>query len=128
MNKMIADIYIRVSTMPQTKGGGLDRQKEECIKWCKKNNIAVRHLIQDICSAFQVSSNGLPHHLDTKSRSPKRGNLGRYLETVHENPPNFFVVEDWDRLNRSSHGFIIISAFQKAKVNLVSVYREEGIL
>lgn len=120
---MIADIYIRVSSQPQAQGHGLIRQEEACRKWCEMHKVTVRKVIKDVCSAFRTNSQGVPFHLDASSRNPNHGNLGRYLKSLQRDPPDLFVFEDWDRVDRSLSMFTIIGAFHSAKVKMISVYK-----
>ena len=112
---MIADIYIRVSTKAQVKGHGLVRQHQVCSDWCKQNNTTIRNVIKDVCSAYR------PQHL-AESKNPLYGNLGRYLKTFKDDPPDFFVFEHWDRLDRSLNGLAIVNELQSVKTKVVSVW------
>ena len=112
---MIADIYLRVSTRRQaTNSGGLARQERECRTWCATNKVIVRKIIVDVCSAYTAQ------HLNTLSK--KHGNLGKYLSSVQEDPPDMFVFEDWDRLDRSLSGPYILGKLGEAKVKPISVF------
>jgi hypothetical protein len=92
-----ADIYIRVSSKSQMKGDGLRRQEEYGIAYCKQNCIKVRHIIQDVCSAYSKDN-------------CVNGNLGfkmRDWENGKEAPPQFLVLEDMDRFSRQEIGIVI---------------------
>jgi DNA invertase Pin-like site-specific DNA recombinase len=107
--EMIADIYLRVSTPAQIDGSSFWRQEESCRKWCKDNNIEVRHVIKDIGSAFGKMKKGQKELWGACDRWRKS-----YWETkgeplaewecpknvTGEVPPNFLVFESMDRFSR----------------------------
>lgn len=85
-----ADIYARVSSPSQVDGSGLWRQEKTGIEYCQLNQIRVRNIIQDVCSAWRKDNCVV-------------GNLGfklRQWEKQQENPPNYLVIEDLDRFSR----------------------------
>lgn len=136
--KKVADIYVRVSTSKQAQGDGLRRQEEVCRQWCKDNNIEVRNVIVDICSAFRGENLNA-------SRSRKKGNLGRAIDSwrkkywedkgepltteecsadvVGETPPDYLVVEDHDRFSRQEPvvAFTMVLFLRDMNTDLVSV-------
>lgn len=109
MPKRTADIYIRVSTTQQAKGYGLQRQKECCYQWCTENGFQVRDMISDTISAFRgenLERGNLSKALDQwrKGYWEKKGEPLEDHECPSEvepkAPPNYLIVEDFDRLTR----------------------------
>jgi len=106
---MIADIYCRVSTGGQAKGGGLARQEFACRAWCAQHGHEVRNVIQSSMSAF---------HRDFLRRGPlfeaieswRKGYWQGTAEPLTEedcdpkvvavDPPDLLVVEEFDRFSR----------------------------
>lgn len=100
----VADIYCRVSTRKQSNGGGLSRQEEYAIKYCELNQIRVRHIIQDVCSAY-IKDNCVTGNLGYK--------IGEW-EEGKESPPQRLVLEDMDRFSRQ-HPWKVLGHIQRLK-------------
>lgn len=112
--KGIADIYIRVSSWAQADGHGLIRQEEGCIGYCRNNGIGIRNIIQDVMSAWR-KDNFVTGNLGYKV---KQWRLGVEL------PPNFLVIEDWERLSRQGlpNALNHYTELRQMGIEIVSIY------
>lgn len=63
-NEKNAIIYCRLSKQKNNidvnniNGTSLESQQEECLKFCRNNNLKVREIICEICSAYKINKNG----------------------------------------------------------------------
>jgi hypothetical protein len=102
--KGVADIYTRVSTPYQARpgGDGLRRQEESGIEYCRDNKIRVRHIIQDIYSAYRTD-NFVTANLGYKVNQWKKFKgieVNRKTPFRPEEPPAYLIIEDMDRFTR----------------------------
>jgi DNA invertase Pin-like site-specific DNA recombinase len=110
MKTLIADIYTRVSTKEQDNGNGHPRQLGLCLKWCEEHGVTVRNIIKENRSAWAKRHNLNSGKLHGKIEQWRKGywqNKGEPLtenecpkKVVSELPPDFLVMEDYDRFSR----------------------------
>ena len=117
--KVIA--YIRVSTVAQSRGHGLVRQKDGCIRWCEENGISPDDVmwVTDVCSAYKED------HLKSSSKNPFVGNLGRLIDGLNDgsiSSPDYFIFEAWDRVCRSTPSVQLMLQRALGKSKMISLY------
>ena len=133
----IADIYARTSTTKQD--GGLERQIERGIRWCKRNKFEVRNIIAEQASAFKKNRQKKLYSLMLSYRLHFFKSIGEPLldyeiqsfcdryeispEADPIEPPSVVVMESIDRLSRrgvngafSLMGDLCVSSSNKTKV------------
>lgn len=110
--------YVRVSTINQTEHGhGLEIQKDQIKKYCKKNNLELEKIYED---------NG------RSGADPNRPSLQELLIKVKENGIKKIIISHSSRFARDSLlSEIIYRDLRKNKIELISVsqpgyYEQEG--
>lgn len=105
-----AVIYVRCSTYSQLAKSSLDRQYRICKKWCAENNVTIMKVLADVGSGYDG------YHLSEKLKSPKKGNLGRWMRSLKDgwDIPDYFLYEEMDRLSMSPFVYVDIRADLKS--------------
>jgi DNA invertase Pin-like site-specific DNA recombinase len=108
-SKTNAIIYVRVSTMDQTKGYSLDTQIQDCKRYALSNGLKITQIITETCSAGEMKN--------------QRG----LMQILQEHSNIHLIVFSADRLSRN---FFDFAQFEKTcnKKNIIFHIAQKNLI